>query len=63
MDANNKSFFWGVLLGAAAAAIAGAVALSLSFRDASASPGLPAQGARAGKKRKRPAATAKKRKK
>ncbi len=32
MDENNKNFFWGVLLGAVAAALAGAVALSRSFR-------------------------------
>jgi len=32
MNENNKNFFWGVLLGAAAAALAGAVALSRSFR-------------------------------
>lgn len=33
MNETNKNFFWGVLLGAAAAALAGAVALSRSFRS------------------------------
>lgn len=33
MDFENKNFFWGILLGAAVAAIAGAVALTRSFRS------------------------------
>lgn len=31
MDVENKHFFWGMLLGAAVAALAGAVALARSF--------------------------------
>lgn len=33
MNETNKNFFWGVLLGAATAALTGAVALSRSFRS------------------------------
>ncbi len=32
MDFEKKNFFWGMLLGAAVAALAGALALSRSFR-------------------------------
>lgn len=33
MDFEKKNFFWGMLLGAAVAALAGAVALARSFRS------------------------------
>lgn len=33
MNETNKNFFWGIVLGAAAAALAGAVALARSFRS------------------------------
>lgn len=33
MDFENKNFFWGMLLGALATALAGAVALTRSFRS------------------------------
>jgi hypothetical protein len=33
MEKNDNSFFWGMLLAAAAAAVAGAVALTRSFRS------------------------------
>lgn len=62
MDANNKSFFWGVLLGAVAAAIAGAAALTRSFRTSAADGGVPAKSAGTGKRGRKPAAAAKKRK-
>ena len=62
MDANNKNFFWGVLLGAAAAAVGGAVALTRSFRTSATDGSASAKSAGTGKRGRKPAAAAQKRK-
>lgn len=46
MAKHEGGFFWGVLLGAIAAAIAGCVALSRSFRGTPVSNGSPAKAPR-----------------
>ncbi|HOW43778.1 MAG TPA: hypothetical protein PK919_01265 [Candidatus Aminicenantes bacterium] len=48
MDVDSKNFYWGILLGAAAAALAGAVALTRSFRSSPLTGGATAAPRRKG---------------
>lgn len=48
MDLEKKNFFWGMLLGAAMAALAGAVALTRSFRSSPLAGGATAAPRRKG---------------